>query len=102
MMSSNHYEQLPMRSLFDTAPRFDGASFDPVFDADRLTRQLGRVFELMGDAQWRTLDDIRTFAGGSEAGVSARLRDLRKVKFGGYQVERRRRRTGGTWEYRLL
>lgn len=34
------------------------------------------------------------------ASISARLRDLRKPKFGGYVVERRRR-TVGTWEYRV-
>jgi hypothetical protein len=33
------------RTLFDTAPRFDGASFDPLLDQDRLSRQMGRVFE---------------------------------------------------------
>ena len=95
--------QLPHTpSLFDTIPRFDGATFDPNLDQERLTRQLGRVFELMRDAHWRTLDEIQAFAGGSEAAVSARLRDLRKPKFGGYQVERRRRGSGGTFEYRVL
>jgi hypothetical protein len=89
-------------SLFDAAPRFDGESFNPVFDQERLSKQLGPVFELMRDGEWRKLDEIQTFAGGREAAVSARLRDLRKVKFGGYQVERRRRGTGGNFEYRLL
>jgi hypothetical protein len=89
-------------TLFDTAPRFDGVTFDPVFDQDRLSRQLGRVFEFMSDQQWHTLDEIQAFAGGRESAVSARLRDLRKAKFGAYTVPRRRRGAGGTFEYRLL
>jgi len=37
-----------------------------------------------------------------EASVSARLRDLRKAKFGGYRVERQRVREGrGLYHYRL-
>ena len=39
-------------------------------------------------------------AGGSEAGISARLRDLRKEKFGGYSIERKRS-DEGLWWYRM-
>lgn len=91
-----------LRTLFDTAPPFDGATFDPQLDQDRLSKQLGRVFELMRDGEWRTLDQVQAFAGGREAAVSARLRDLRKPRFGGYCVERRRVGVGGNWEYRVL
>ena len=80
--------------------KFDGATYDPLMDKDRLRSLLGRVFQLMADGRWRTLAEIRERTGGSEASVSSRLRDLRKAKFGGYTVEHRRK-AGGTWEYQL-
>jgi len=80
--------------------RFDGETYDPARDEARLETQLGRVYECMRDGRWRSLETIRSFAGGSEAAVSARLRDLRKARFGGHVVMRRRLR-GGHWIYRL-
>lgn len=90
---------------------FDGVSFDPLYDAERLSKQLGRVWEVTSDSKWRTLAEIQREASrlvpgshDSEAAISARLRDLRKPKFGGYLVERRRRGapSAGLWEYRVL
>lgn len=83
---------------------FDGDTFSPEHDERRLGSLLERVRELMLDGKWRSLAEIRTVAGGSEAGISARLRDLRKKKWGSYTVERRRRGdpNGGLWEYRVL
>lgn len=83
---------------------FGGDTYDPKFDHDRLRRQLTRVFALMSDARWRTLAEIAEIVGDPPASVSARLRDLRKPKFGGYEVERRRRANPykGIHEYRLL
>lgn len=83
------------------AARFDGATFDAAKDGARLTGQLERVYAYMADGQWRTLGAIRRATGGSEAGVSARLRDLRKPQFGGHTVERKRV-DGGLWAYRLI
>jgi len=73
----------------DLIPQFDGATFQPERDGERLTRQLDRVKELMLDGQWRSLPQIAALVGGSEAGVSARLRDLRKPRNGAYTVNRR-------------
>jgi DNA-binding transcriptional regulator GbsR (MarR family) len=83
--------------------RFDGETFNPGLDRARLTGQLFRVYLLMADGHWRTLREISETTGGSEASVSARLRDLRKEKFGGHTVERQRRGEpkAGLWEYRL-
>lgn len=84
---------------------FDGETFDEGLDGARLSSLLVKVRTLMADGTWRTLSEICAAIGaGSEAGVSARLRDLRKEQFGGYTVERRRRGDGrrGLWEYRLL
>ena len=68
---------------------FDGPSVN-LDDVRRLTRQLDRVKAVMLDGQWHTLAGLMRDAGGSEAGVSARLRDLRKRRNGSYVVERRR------------
>ena len=81
--------------------QFDGMTFSPTLDGPRLTSQLEAVKALMLDGRWRSLPYIAGYARGSEAGISARLRDLRKAKFGGYQVERRRV-AGGLYEYRVL
>ena len=82
---------------------FDGRTFDPALDGDRLTRLLSRVYACMRDGEWRSLSQIVQHCGGSEASVSARLRDLRKVRFGAYVVERRRRGRPqvGVFEYRI-
>lgn len=80
---------------------FDGTTYDRALDGQRLGTQLERVRALMADGQWRTLAEIAAAVGGSEAGVSARLRDMRKVKFGGADV-RGRRREPGLWEYAVV
>lgn len=54
--------------------------------------------------RWFTLREISSYTGGSEASVSARLRDLRKPKFGGWDVQRRHRGDPkkGLFEYRAV
>lgn len=81
---------------------FGGETYDPAQDHDRLSAQLRRVWLVVRDGRWRTLAEISELTGDPEASVSARLRDLRKPKFGGYQVSRQRRgyRTG-LHEYRV-
>ena len=79
----------------------DGDTFDAALDGSRLNTQLARVTELMRDGTWRTLAEIQRVVGGSEASVSARLRDLRKPRFGAWTVGRRRVAALGLWEYRL-
>ena len=90
------------------APRqpdlFDGPTFDPKHDAERLGAQLAKVRDLMADGAWRTLDEIGVAVFVPGASVSARLRDLRKEKFGAFTVERRARgeRSSGLFEYRVV
>lgn len=79
---------------------FDGVTYDPALDEDRLSKLLGRVYEFMSDHQWHTLPELKSRCGGTEASVSARLRDLRKNRYGCHPVERRRV-IGGLWEYRM-
>lgn len=82
-------------------PRFDGKTIEPQ-DVPRLSKQLGRVSLLMADGEWRTLRTIADDCGCSEASASARLRDLRKPKFGAHEVERRRDDLkAGLWWYRV-
>ena len=77
---------------------FGGATYDPKKDKTRLTTQLAQVRHLMIDGRKRTLAQIAQLVGGSEAGVSARLRDLRKSRHGSYIVQRARI-AGGLWVY---
>lgn len=84
--------------------RFDGVTFHAEHDAVRLGALLQAVYDLMRDGSWRTLAECRARLGrGTEASISARLRDLRKTRFGGYEVERRHRGDPrlGLYEYRL-
>ncbi len=69
---------------------FDGATYSPVLDHIRLTGQLQRVFNIMKDGHWRSLRMLSMLADCPEASASARLRDLRKEKFGAFQVDRKR------------
>jgi hypothetical protein len=66
----------------------DGATYVQGQDFVRLNRQQRLVFEIMRDGKWRTLAEIAALARAPEASVSARLRDLRKPRFGGAEVQR--------------
>lgn len=79
---------------------FDGETYSPKRDGERLFAQLNAVRSLMGDSNWRTLQSIAARTHSPEASVSARLRDLRKAKFGGSTVQRRYV-GAGIWEYRV-
>ena len=91
--------------LLDTLvmPRFDGGTYNKLLDQMRLGRQMLAVLELIADGRWRTLREIADAVGAPEASVSARLRDLRKARFGQHILDRRRRDepSRGLWEYRL-
>jgi hypothetical protein len=79
----------------------DGVTFDGARDAGRLNRQAHAVFRVMADGRWHTLHDLSVAAGAPEASCSARLRDLRKPRFGRHRVERDYL-GDGLWQYRLL
>jgi hypothetical protein len=86
------------------APMFDGSTISRVDDEKRLSGQMLAVYNLMRDGRWRTLAEIHAVVNGSEAGISARLRDCRKSKWGGHTVNRRRRGDAkrGCFEYQIL
>jgi hypothetical protein len=92
-------------SLFDwTPPQIlgprDGETFDRDRDLSRLNAQCADVYRYMQHGQWRTLADISANTGHPEASVSARLRDMKKEKFGGFKVEKRYI-ASGLWQYRI-
>lgn len=80
---------------------FGGTTYDPAQDGPRLSTQLKRVQAAMLDGEWHTLAELAARCGGSEAAISARIRDFRKPKFGGHTVERQRV-CSGLWRYRLV
>jgi hypothetical protein len=85
------------------SPDFDGKTYSATIDRERLTAQLARTRDCMADGQWRTLEEISGRIGAPPASVSARLRDLRKQKFGGYTVNRRgRNMIRGLFEYQVV
>lgn len=78
----------------------DGESFVSERDEDRLNRQRDRLFNAMRDERWHTSSALVRAVGDNWASVSARVRDLRKPKFGAHLVERRYL-GNGMWSYRL-
>lgn len=81
---------------------FDGASVLAI-DRPRLAGQIAKVYELMKDGRYRTLEQIANAAECLETSASARLRDLRKARFGNHAVESRRvEGPTALYEYRLI
>ncbi len=78
----------------------NGETYDEQRDGERLKKQLVAVRQYMADHEWHTLYALSLMTGAPEASVSARLRDLRKSKYGGHIIERRHI-GNGLWEYRL-
>lgn len=74
-------------------------------DGKRIQRQLEAVKDIMLDGDWHSLGELRAqlLERGvvtNEASIGARVRDLRKTRFGGYSVLRKYL-GGGLWVYRL-
>lgn len=96
--------------MCETQPDFDGKTFDQKRDGKRLLTQQKAVERLMQDGYWRTDEEvqagIRKVYGvvGKLPSVSARVRDLRKPKHGGYEIARRHRAgaPSGVNEYRMV
>lgn len=81
---------------------FDGEEgYIPERDDERLLKQLSRVRTLMSDGKWRTLDEIAAETKDPPASISARLRDLRKLKHG-HRIVEKRHVERGLWSYRLV
>lgn len=87
--------------IFD--PKFSGSDYDPKLDQNRLENGITRIFNLMKNGMWVTLEVISKNTKIGESSVSAQLRNLRKDHFGGHTIEKRRKgeKTNGVWEYKL-
>jgi hypothetical protein len=86
-------------------PDFDGRTYARPLDHARLSTSLARVYSALSSGLPWTLPDLAAVVGCSEAGASARIRDLRKLKFkrlypnGGIVSSRL---AGGLWTYRMV
>ena len=84
-----------------TTCTFDGETIDRKRDTSRLKSQLSDLKRFVADGNWHTLDEIANRLGYPEASISARLRDLRKAKFGSHIIEREYVERG-LFRYRLV
>jgi hypothetical protein len=83
-------------------PEFGGSTFDHKRDAADFRCQLDRTRGIMLGGGWHTLEYLASEVGCSEATVSARLRDLRKPRYGAYNIEKRVKvGTKRVYEYRM-
>lgn len=81
--------------------KFNGSDYSSARDDARLSGQLCRVWEVMQDGQWRTLQQIASAAQAPPASVSAQLRHLRKDRFGNHEVQKNYL-GNGLYEYRVV
>ena len=85
---------------------FDGYTYDESRDESALASQLDAVRNAMMNGQWWTYKQLREHLqrhhqiNATDTSLSARIRDLRKIRFGGYKVQSRHK-TRREWEYRI-
>lgn len=84
--------------------RFDGSDIDSKKDNERLTGQIKAIFDLMKDGKFRTLREIEDSTNFPQSSISAQLRNLRKERFGSFNIDKRSRgdRENGLFEYRIV
>lgn len=92
--------ELPPYQALPVLPRevaFDGDTYDPRLDHSKFKGLLLEVYRVMSDGRWRQLNEIQAEANAtlgeyrSESSIAARLRDLRKAKYGAFDIQRERR-----------
>lgn len=79
---------------------FDGRYYNPQLDDERLSKQLGRVFDCVSTGHWYTLEEIADVTGDKEASISAQLRHLRKARHGSWMIDVENQ-GGGLFGYRM-
>ena len=95
--------------MFNVVPDFDGHHYEPKKDRYRLSGQIEKIFkfiqkhstDLFGMEKWMTVGEISVYTEFPEASISAQLRNLRKEKFGGHNIQGRYRQFTRIFEYRL-
>ena len=83
-------------SLFALPPTFKGETFEHPKDQARLETALGKIRAALATGDRFTLAELADRGGCSEAGASARIRDLRRLE--AWQIVSERVR-GGLWRY---
>jgi hypothetical protein len=105
-VTTRHGEFVSRRLEPSERVRFDGETYDPEQDRVRLTGQLKEVHACLTNGEWWTLPELRRACErargkkATEQSISARIRDLRKARFGSHTIERMR--DGELWLYRLV
>ena len=67
-----------------------------------MSTQMERVFNVLKVGGYFTLDEIADQTGDPQQAISARIRDLRKPKYGGHTIERKQFETSGkAWCYKM-
>jgi len=90
------------KRLHQKSPHFNGPDYIPKLDQKRLSNQHEQIKNLMIDHKWRTLGEIENELNYPQASISAQLRHLRKERFGGFTLQKQRRKLAGLFEYRIL
>ncbi len=70
-------------------------------EKSKAAKRRARVGKVVMDGKWHTLAEISEKTGDPEASVSARLRDFRKSKFGGFDVVHEKM-PDGLFRYRVV
>ncbi len=78
-----------------------GETYDEERDGARLDSQRRDVWDIFKDGAWHTLTELEERTGHPQSSISARLRDFRKERFGGHEVERQYVKRG-LWRYRRV
>ena len=98
------FKKIAKKSLTIHDSKFDGSDVVKKLDNPRLEKGITRIFNYMKGERWLTLETISESTSIGESSVSAQLRNMRKDRFGGHTIEKRRKgeRTSGLWEYKLI
>jgi hypothetical protein len=80
----------------------DGVTGQPPFNQVTGETQLDRVLGVLQDYSWHPLGEIAFRTGDTTASVSARIRDLRKLRFGNHIIDRRRLPDRQGYAYRMV
>lgn len=91
--------RLPTKPLSPEAA-FDGSTYVPALDYRRLTGSQAKVHALLQDGEHHTDVEISGVAGCKQTAAGARARDLRKKKYGNFNVQCTPFGQG-LWKYRL-
>ena len=80
-----------------------GPAYVEAIDGARIHGQRAHILQIMVTGAAYTLAELEDRTGYPQSSISAQLRHLRKDRFGGYDVQKRRQHAdAGTWEYFIV